>query len=211
MAKPKSITCAMCSKKISEEDVENKKIVKRGSVTFHTECYEQYRNKSEDERPEIKVRLRTCPHCKKKVNPLDDDAVETTQATLHRGCYDAIERAKKNRVDLLDYISLKYNIEFPTGFMMKQISDFHNQRGYSYKAMKATLEYMFDVEKIPIKEGSGLGLLPYYYDKAKKYYAKMRVAGDAAKKIEINNTTKKITAQRPSYEIKKKRYDLSDM
>lgn len=208
MAKPKSVTCAMCSKKISEEDIENKKIVKRGSIAFHPECFEQYKASNE---PTIKVRLRTCPKCKEKVDPLNDDAVDVSNTTFHRECYEANKRAEKNRNDLLDYISLKYDMEFATGFMLKQISEFHNKRGYSYKAMKATLVYMFEVEKIPIKEGTGLGLIPHFYDKAKKYYQRINLAGDAAKNIEIDNTVKKIKTHKPKNVNRVRHFDLSDM
>ena len=198
-------TCSYC-----KGDFEKKEdMVKRGSLKFHANCLEEYQ-KSTD-KVEIKVRLRTCPKCKEKVNPLDVDAIDTDITTYHRACYESIQRQKKNREELLNYISLKYNVEFPTGFMLKQITDFHNKRGYSYKAMLVTLQYMFDVEKVATKEGVGLGLIPFYFEKAKSYHQKIRKAGNSAQNITIDNTVVKIKAVAPSRRTKAGYIDLNSL
>lgn len=198
-------TCSYCKGGFeSKEDM-----VKRGSLRFHHNCLEEYQQSSET--AEIKVRLRTCPKCKEKVNPLDVESIDTDTATYHRDCYESIQRQKKNREELLNYISLKYNVEFPTGFMLKQITDYHNKRGYSYKAMLVTLEYMFDVEKVPTKEGVGLGLIPFYFEKAKSYHQKIRTAGDSAQNITINNTVVRIKAVAPSKRTKAGYIDLNSL
>ena len=198
-------TCNFCKGEFDNE----KDIVKRGSFTVHQSCLEEYQQSSE--KVESKVRLRTCPKCKEKVNPLDSDSIDTDIATYHRSCYDSIQRQKKNREELLDYISLKYNIEFPTGFMLKQITDFHNKRGYSYKAMLVTLHYIFEVEKVPTKEGVGLGLIPFYFEKAKSYHQKIRTAGNSANNITINNKAVKIKSVAPKRRTNAGYIDLSSI
>lgn len=198
-------TCSFCNREFESE----KDIVKRGSLTVHQSCLEQYHQSRE--KFEVKVRVRTCPKCKEKVNPLDVEALDTGTATYHKACYESIQRQKKNREELLDYIALKYNVEFPTGFILKQITDYHNKRGYSYKAMLVTLKYMFDVEKVPTKEGVGLGLIPFYFEKAKSYHQKLRQAGNSANNVTINNKTVKIKAVAPVKANRVSRYDLSSM
>lgn len=185
-------TCGFCKGEFDNEE----DIVKRGSLALHQECLDEYHQSNGS--VEIRVRLRTCPKCKEKVNPLDIDSIDTDTSTFHRSCYEKIQRQKKNREELLNYISLKYNVEFPTGFMLKQIADYHNKRGYSYKAMLVTLQYMFEVEKVPTKEGVGLGLIPFYFEKAKSYHQKIRTAGNSAQNIVINNKAIRVKAVAPS-------------
>lgn len=198
--------CAYCNGGFESE----LDIVKRGNLVFHQNCLDEYFENS-TERADIVARERTCPRCKEKVNPLDLDSIDTNIATLHKSCYDALQRSKKNREELTDYISLKYNIPFPNGYMLKQITDYHNQRGYSYKAMLVTLKYIFDVEKIPTKEGVGIGLIPFYFEKAKSHHRKLKNAGNSAQDIKINNTIVKIKAIAPSKRTKAGYIDLNSL
>lgn len=203
MAKEKEDKCHFCKELIADN------VVKRGSLKVHQSCLDNYHKSNGT--TQVKTRLRTCPKCKEKVDPLAENAIDIENSTLHRECYERSKREKENLNNLLDYISLKYNIEFPTGYMLKQVSDYRNKRGYSYKAMLATLKYIFEVEKVPLKEGVGLGLIPFYFEKAKSYYAKIRTAGNSATNITINNTTVKIIAVAENKRRSRKSIDISSL
>ena len=201
----KLVKCHFCQNAIENQE----DLVKRGSIKAHKTCLDNY-HKSGDNSV-VKTKLRTCPKCKEKVDPLSENAIDIENATLHRECYERIQREKKNRQDLLDYISLKYDINFPTGYMLRQISDYHDKRGYSYKAMLTTLKFIFDVERVPIKDGVGVGLIPFYFEKAKAYYSKIRTAGKTASNTTINNKTKKIIAVAENKNRKRRSIDISSL
>lgn len=204
-AEKSSVKCHFC-----QEAIENKEdLVKRGSIKAHKSCLDKHHESGN--KSGVKTRLRTCPKCKEKVDPLAENAIDIENATLHRECYERTQREKKNRQDLLDYISLKYDIEFPTGYMLRQISDYYDKRGYSYKAMLATLRFIFEVEKVPVKEGVGVGLIPFYFEKAKSYYSKLRTAGKSATNITINNKTVKIIAVAENKKRNRKSIDISSL
>lgn len=88
------------------------------------------------------------------------------------------EQVKKNKSSwdlLFEYICEVYKIEKPTGMMFKQMKDYRSE-DYSYTdiGMYYTLKYFYEVmEDNKVLEGSGLGIIPYFYEKAKKHYNKI--------------------------------------
>lgn len=197
----KIIKCTLC-----ENDLRESEMVRRGSFKVHQHCLDNYR----EQKVEVSTRqMRTCPRCKEKLNPLDEDAVDMGTATYHVGCYEKMEREKKNREELYDYVSILYNIEFPTGFMMRQIAEYYSKRGYSYKGMKMTLKYIYEVERLPVLQGTGLGLIPSYYERTKQYYKKIHSAGVSAENIKISREPRMIKVVEEKIQRRKK-YNLND-
>jgi hypothetical protein len=58
--------------------------------------------------------------------------------------------------------------------MLKQIKEYKEKRGYTYKGMTLALKYFFMVQThsadIPT-----LGIIPYVYDQAKKYWRNIEI------------------------------------
>ena len=60
----------------------------------------------------------------------------------------------------------------PNGIMYRQLKEFR-EKPYNYTdgGMNATLEYVYDILEIPLKEDvRGIGIIPYYYDECKQFY-----------------------------------------
>ncbi|WRN34798.1 hypothetical protein UM818_01800 [Staphylococcus aureus] len=51
------------------------------------------------------------------------------------------ERDKQERKELIDFILELFDIEKPTGLILKQIKNLHEEYGYRYKAIALTLDY----------------------------------------------------------------------
>lgn len=85
------------------------------------------------------------------------------------------ESAKyKNDWDLLfEYICKLYNIDKPTGMMFQQMKNFRTEYNYTNIGMYYTLLYYYDVLENEVLDDTGLGIIPYFYDKAKKHYNKI--------------------------------------
>ena len=82
--------------------------------------------------------------------------------------------AYKDDWDLLfEYICELYNIKVPTGMMFQQLKTYRNEYGYTNIGMYYTLQYYYNVLDNKVLEDTGLGIIPYYYDKAKKHYNKV--------------------------------------
>jgi len=80
------------------------------------------------------------------------------------------ERNKNGWEELFEYICELYNIDTLTGMMFKQIKDFRENYNYKNKGMYLTLKYYYETLENEIKEDTGLGIIPYYYERAKQYF-----------------------------------------
>ena len=64
--------------------------------------------------------------------------------------------------------------------MFKQLKDYRNEPyHYTDSGMYATLIYYYDTLGNKLLEGVGLGIIPYYYDKAKQHYESMSKVEDS--------------------------------
>ena len=74
---------------------------------------------------------------------------------------------------LISYICDIYNIKIPHGMMLHQIKQYKDNYNYTNIGMYYTLKYFYEVMESKVLEDSGLGIMPYYYDKARKHYEKV--------------------------------------
>lgn len=148
-----------------------------------------------------------CPTCDKL-----NDKKDTVQLSDKR--YYCIECAEQREIqkarnkndwdELFEYICDIYNIDTLTGMMFKQIKEFREVYNYTNKGIYLTLKYYYETLENEVKEGVGLGIVVYYYEKAKNHFIeKMRVKKHLDN-FEINeqvNTVKikKINIDNPLY------------
>lgn len=118
------------------------------------------------------------------------------------------EEKKKNKNDwdlLYDYICNLYNIKIPTGMMFKQMKDFREEYEYTNIGMYYTLKYYYEILENKVLEGTGLGIIPYFYDKAKIHYNKVFDLEEVANNFENTEQSVKIKTKllNKNLEIKK--------
>lgn len=100
-------------------------------------------------------------------------------------CLKKKEKEKTDRELLYKTIQLIFKVPYPTGQMLRQIKEFKEMRNYDYEGMTKTLCYIVKILKITPQTKYGLGLFPYHYDNAVKYYKDLE---------EKRNTTGEITS-----------------
>ena len=106
--------------------------------------------------------------CKQDVNK--EDVVRISNYNYHPHCAEQ----KKEKDELTDFICKLFGFKAPGPRIYAQIKKFVNDNGYTYKEIRLTLDYFFNVKKNDInKANQGIGIVPYVYDDAKEYYQKM--------------------------------------
>ena len=114
-----------------------------------------------------------CPRCGKKNNKEDTEQIGKRYYCTECARITKEEKeAKKEDWDLLfEYICKLYNIKKPTGMMFKQLKEFRSEPyNYTDSGMYETLKYYYETLENNVIEGTGLGIIPYYYDKAKEHW-----------------------------------------
>ena len=120
----------------------------------------------------------TCKICKKKIKK------ETAYSPKERFYYCSEEEynenlssnEKKELVEksdwtkLMDRLDLLYNKNCNFPLCCSQIKSMKNTHNFKDKGILYTINYMVDIEEIDWNEDNGLGLIPYYYNKASDYF-----------------------------------------
>jgi molybdopterin converting factor small subunit len=125
-----------------------------------------------------------CPYCQEQLDK--DEAVEHKKRYYHEGCFNTWRSEVDHRKELIEYICNMYDIESPTGMMLKQIKEYQDELGYKLKGMQLALEYFHETLGNPIREGDSIGIIPYIYEEAKKHYLTKMKAEESNEEIEKN-------------------------
>ncbi len=136
-----------------------------------------------------------CPHCEQR---FDREVVKNfvlyKNRYYHGDCYDRkmaeikkeekekeekkLKQANKKEKEKIDKVNLENFIKdlfgVPTlSYVMKaQIKRYVEKEGFTYSGIHGTLNYFFVLKGNSTKNAQGIGIVPYVYEDAKKYYTK---------------------------------------
>jgi hypothetical protein len=103
-------------------------------------------------------------------------------------CFDNKQNEAQDYKDLISYICELYSIDVPTGWILKQIKDFKDQFNYTYKGMKTTLHYFFEIQEgNDVADSMGIGIVPFVYDDAKRFYIDKKAVKDSVAGVDVDN------------------------
>ena len=101
-------------------------------------------------------------------------------------CYENYMREAQAYKDLVAYICELFQMDAPTPLMCKQIKDYKEQFDYTYRGMKTTLNYFFEIQEGNDPNDSiGVGIIPFVYDEAKKFYIDKKAVKDSVLECDI--------------------------
>lgn len=157
------------------------------------------------------ARLVKCPYCEKQLSK--EEAFEHKKKYYHEKCFNEWQQEKEHRQQLIDYICKLYRIEVPTGMILKQIKDFQTDYKYKLKGMELALRYFHETLGNPVQQGSGIGIIPFVYEDAKRHYIMKMKVEESLKQNENDIEKKIVTVQSPQFTYHKKvtQIDISSL
>lgn len=119
-----------------------------------------------------------CPYCEMSLDK--DDAIPYKKRYYHQNCFNTWKLEAEHRKELISYICTLYQIDAPTGMILKQIKEFQEEYKYKLKGVELALRYFHETLENPIREGDGIGIVPFVYDEAKRHYIRQKAIQKSA-------------------------------
>lgn len=116
-----------------------------------------------------------CIYCKKELSKKDENCVLVSEGKYaHQECVELeSKREKTDKEKFEEYVIQLLEIEYIEPRIRAQINKYVKERGYTYSDMLKAMVYYYDIKgnsKEQARKYKTLGLLPYFYDDAKRYY-----------------------------------------
>lgn len=123
-----------------------------------------------------------CHICREKF--YKDELIQVSKSKrVCQKCNDTVQAEINQRKELIDFICTGFKIPAPTGAQLRSINEFR-EMGYSYFEIHYTLYYIYCVLKKKV-EGTSLGLVPFYYERAREHHRLVENAKRTAIKEQI--------------------------
>lgn len=157
-------------------------------------------------KPQVK-----CPGCGLTFYREDIEHIHIKNRYWHIECYNATlaktTQSEKAIKELEDYICTLFGIDFVSARIRSQIKNMIDKYNYTYSGILGSLKYWFEIKGNSLeKANGGIGIIPYVYDDARKYYETIFYAHQQNKgfdEIEVDTINIKISS--PRRNIKKKK------
>lgn len=158
------------------------------------------------------ARLPKCPDCGTDI----EDKKKAKKVSGRWVCLSCLEKREKiadDRQELYDLVAELFFLKYPTGMMMKQIKDFKDNLEYTYKGMTLSLVYWTETLGNSMSNAKGVGIIPYIYEDAKKFYIEKMNVKSKIDKMNGSFTSKKEVkiTKRNTRNANKSNYKIIDM
>lgn len=100
-------------------------------------------------------------------------------------CYELAKRNANEYKELIKYICNVFDIQAPTGFILKQIKNMKDKNNWSYSAILYTLWYCFEILEKPLYVNHGIGFIEQYYEQARDFYEHQERLRQTAERLSV--------------------------
>ena len=158
-----------------------------------------------------------CPYCNETFDRNDPAIkfVKLGRRYAHQSCHikheASMTQEEKDLRDLYEYIKLLFGVDYNFKKVERQIKEYKqykdgNDLPYTYSGMLASLRWFYEIKgNNKDAANGGIGIIPYIYNDAKKYYYNIYLAKEKNKEVkdykvqveEITITPPKIIESKP--------------
>ena len=158
-----------------------------------------------------------CLYCGLQFDRLSEPNIKIGRRYAHKSCYESQDaeelKKQKDKHDFFEYIKTIYGSDYNYISISKQAENYIKQYNFTYRGMLKSLKWFYEVKNGNKESSNGrIGIIPYVYEDAKKYYYDLYLAQQRNK--DINNytlITKEIVIASPrAYTPPPRLFDLGD-
>jgi len=130
-----------------------------------------------------------CLYCGEKFDRLSEPNIKIGRRYAHKKCYEAQDdkdiKAQQDKHNFFEYIKEIYGEDYNYISISKQAESFIKQYNFTYSGMLKSLKWWYEVKGNNKESANGrIGIIPYIYNDAKKYYYNLYLAQQRNKDIE---------------------------
>ena len=157
-------------------------------------------------------KLVKCKYCQQVFDRNAEPAVDVGgRRYAHKACYEQyqaqIPLQEKEYQALELYIKKLFNLDTLSAKIRKQIKDYREDYNYTYSGMLKTLYWWYEIKGNTTElANEGIGIVPFVYDDACKYYYSIylaKLANDARETYQPVVTTIEIGSPRVTIQTKR--------
>lgn len=206
-----NVICTICQGRFDRDKVE---YVQTGARRYaHATCALRKAQEESTPVPEVVNPLDSviCLYCKKPLNRKDEDCVALGNGKYaHQHCVEIEDTRELTEQEKLDrYIMKLFKTDYVHQRVRRQINDFIKEYNYSYSGIRKSLVYFYEVKGNPIdKANGGIGIVPYIYQDAYRYYYSLWEAKQKNQSKDIESYKPQevvITIPAPQRNVKKRK------
>ena len=168
-----NVICPICQGRFDRDKVEYVQVGARRYA--HAACALRKAEEESTPVPEIINPLDNviCKYCNKPMNRKDEDCVALGNGKYaHKKCVEIEDSRELTEQEKLErYIMKLFGTDYVHQRVKRQINDFIQQYNYTYSGIRKSLVYWYEVKGNSIdKANGGIGIVPYIYQDAYRYY-----------------------------------------
>ena len=185
-----NVICPICQGRFDRDKVEYVQVGARRYA--HAACALRKAEEESTPVPEIVNPLDNviCKYCNKPMNRKDEDCVVLGNGKYaHKKCVEIEDSRELTEQEKLErYIMKLFGTDYVHQRVKRQINDFIQQYNYTYSGIRKSLVYWYEVKGNSIdKANGGIGIVPYIYQDAYRYYYALWEAKQKNKDKDIEN------------------------
>lgn len=160
-------------------------------------------------------RILTCYYCGDKFDANAEPFIQvTSRRYAHKRCAELVAQDLLVKEDLLNYINLLFGYEKTPQVIFVQLDKFIKENHYTYDGILKSLIYFFEIKKGDKEKAQGrIGIVPFVYNEAKKYYETLEANSKKNKEILESDTVtpiREVTIVAPVKRTKEKKFTFLD-
>lgn len=141
-----------------------------------------------------------CQYCRNKFDRESELYEHTSKGYFHKTCYDTMLDERAKRADILDVLDDITGGKVNYALVQKQLKELIGTGKYTESGLLGTLYYAINIKHIKFNPKAGIGILPYLYQDARRYYEKQAVMKEGVHKVEYEEKVVVVKPQQSNRE-----------